>query len=43
MMDVANMLSEHTNKFEARMSETTEKLETHIKELEKEINELKSP
>ena len=41
MMDVADMLSAHTNKFEIEMAERTEKLESHIKKLEKVISALK--
>ena len=41
MMGVADMLARHTTQFEITMAERTEKLEIHIKELEKEINELK--
>ncbi len=41
MMDVADMLSAHTNKFEIEMAERTEKLESHIKKLERTIAELK--
>jgi hypothetical protein len=41
MMGVAEMLALHTNQFEIKMAERTEKLDFHIKELEKEVNELK--
>jgi len=41
IMGVADMLTLHTNQFEYKMAERTEKLETKIKTLEKEINELK--
>ncbi len=41
MMDVAEMLTLHTNQFELRIAERTEKLEIHIKELEKEVMDLK--
>lgn len=41
MMDVADMLASHTNKFQAQMAERAEKLDSHIKKLEKEISELK--
>ena len=41
MMDVADMLARHTNKFEETMAERTGKLEVYIKRLEQEINGLK--
>jgi len=41
IMGVADMLTLHTNQFEQRMAERTEKLEVEIKKLEKEIIELK--
>jgi predicted RNase H-like nuclease (RuvC/YqgF family) len=41
MMDVAEMLARHTSQFKLEMTERTEKLETYIKRLEEEINELK--
>jgi two-component system, chemotaxis family, CheB/CheR fusion protein len=41
MMNVAKMLSDHTNKFETELTERTRKLEIHISELEKEIRALK--
>lgn len=41
MMDVADMLASHTNKFQAQMAERTEKMDSHIKKLEKEIIDLK--
>ncbi len=41
MMDVADMLASHTNKFQAQMAERAEKLDKHIKKLEKEISDLK--
>jgi len=41
IMGVAYMLTLHTNQFEARMAERTEKLETQITKLEKEIIDLK--
>ena len=41
MMDVAEMLSNHTGQFEIKIAERTEKLETHIKILEKQIDDLK--
>lgn len=41
MMSVAEMLANHTNQFEAQMAERTEKLEMHIKKLQKEIGSLK--
>jgi len=42
IMGVADMLTLHTNQFEDRMAERTEKLEIEIKKLEKEIIGLKS-
>jgi len=41
IMGVADMLTLHTNQFEARMAERTERLETQIEKLEKEIVNLK--
>lgn len=41
MMDVAKTLADHTNLFEARLTEKTQTLEVHIGRLEKEINDLK--
>jgi len=41
MMDVAKTLADHTNHFESRLIERTQKLEIHIGKLEEEINELK--
>lgn len=41
MMGVAEMLALHTNQFEVKMAERTEKLELHIRELEKEVIGLK--
>jgi len=41
MMGVAETLARHTTQFEVKMAEQTEKLESRIKKLEKEINELK--
>lgn len=41
MMDVAKMLADHTNKFEAEISGRTQKLETNIMELKKQIKRLK--
>jgi len=41
MMAVAEMLALHTNQFEKETAERTEKLESSIKEMEKEINKLK--
>ncbi len=38
MMGVAEMLARHTNQFEVKMIERTEKLEIHIRELEREIS-----
>jgi len=42
MMDVAEMLTSHTSKFKAEMLEQSDRLETQIKKLEVEINELKN-
>lgn len=42
MMGVAEMLANHTKQFEAQMSDRTKKLHDHIKELEKEVNNLKN-
>ena len=42
MMDVAEMLAEHSNQFDEKMAQQTEKLETYIGELEEEIKELKN-
>jgi nitrogen-specific signal transduction histidine kinase len=41
IMGVADMLTLHTNQFEGKMAERTEKLEVEIKKLEKEIKDLK--
>jgi hypothetical protein len=41
MMVVAEALAGHANQTEAKFAEQTQKLEIHIGELEKEINELK--
>lgn len=41
MMAVAETLASHTNQLEAKLMERTEKLETHIERLEKEIFTLK--
>jgi hypothetical protein len=41
MMNVAKMLADHTNKFEANLTGRTHQLEVHITELEKEIQLLK--
>ena len=41
LMGVADMLAKHTTKFEEEMAERTGKLETHIRELEKEMIDLK--
>ena len=41
MMGVAEMLAHHTNQFEIKMEERTEKLAIYIKKLEKEIGNLK--
>ncbi|MFZ3011950.1 MAG: PAS domain-containing protein [Minisyncoccia bacterium] len=42
MMAVAEMLALHTNQFEKETAKKTEKLESSIKEMEKEINKLKN-
>lgn len=41
MMVIAETLAGHANQLEAKHTERTEKLETHIGKLEKEINQLK--
>ena len=41
MMVVAETLASHANQLEAKLTQRTEKLETHIGNLEKEISELK--
>jgi hypothetical protein len=41
MMLVAQTLASHSNKLEAKHVERTEKMEIHIEQLEKEINEFK--
>lgn len=41
MMGVAEMLARHTKQFEIKTGERVERLETYIKKLEKEVNELK--
>lgn len=41
MMNVAEMLALHTNQFEIKIAERTEKLEVLIKQLEKEVKNLK--
>lgn len=41
MMTVAKALADHTNQFQAAMTEKTEALSTHIKELEAEIKKIK--
>lgn len=42
MMDAAKMLTDHTNRFQIELTGRTQKLETHIAELEKEIIALKA-
>lgn len=42
MMNVAEMLARHTNQFTKKLTKTTQKLETQIKNLEKEIADLKN-
>lgn len=41
VIDIAKMLAHHTNLFQVKMAEKTGKLEYHIKELKREISELK--
>ena len=41
MMNVAKRLAEHTNDFESRLIERTQKMELHIKRLEKEMKSLR--
>jgi archaellum component FlaC len=41
VMDVAEKIADHINRFEAEVTEQTSKLETNIGKLEKEIDELK--
>ncbi len=41
MITVAEKLAYHTNQFETKLTERTQRLEIHIEKLEKEINELK--
>jgi nitrogen-specific signal transduction histidine kinase len=41
MMSVAETLADHAKQLEAKLAERTQKLESHIGRLEKEINELK--
>ncbi len=41
MMDVAEMLARHTKQFEVKTGERIEKLDSHIKKLEKELSSLK--
>jgi len=42
IMSVAEKLAEHTNQFESKLTERTQKLEIHIRKLENEINQLKN-
>jgi len=42
MMAVADTLASHTNQLEAKLTERTQKLETHIERLEKEIRAIKA-
>jgi PAS domain-containing protein len=42
MMDVAEMLTNHTNQFEMKMADRTEKMEENILRLEKEIGSLRA-
>lgn len=41
IMGVAEMLAHHTKQFETQMIERTKKLDNHIKELEKKVNNFK--
>ncbi|MES2315742.1 MAG: hypothetical protein V4486_03360 [Patescibacteria group bacterium] len=41
MMEVAKTLANHTSQFQSKLTQRTEKLESHIGKLEKEINLLK--
>lgn len=41
MINIAERLAEHTNQFESKLNERTQKLEIHISKLEQEINKLK--
>ncbi|MDP3988738.1 MAG: PAS domain-containing protein [bacterium] len=41
IMGIAEMLASHTKQFETQMIERTKKLDGHIKELEKKVNNLK--
>lgn len=41
MMAIADKLADHTNQFEANMVEQNSKMEAHILNLERQINELK--
>jgi nitrogen-specific signal transduction histidine kinase len=41
LMVVAETLADHTNKIQTKLTERTQKLEIHIKKLEKEIKDLK--
>jgi hypothetical protein len=41
MMNVAEMLSRRTNEFEAAMAERTQKMEVHIKKLQKQLGKIK--
>ncbi len=41
MMAVADQLAGHVNKFEAKLTQETEKLTAQIEQLEKEVNDLK--
>ncbi|PIR68168.1 hypothetical protein COU49_02355 [Candidatus Nomurabacteria bacterium CG10_big_fil_rev_8_21_14_0_10_35_16] len=41
VINIAERLAEHTNQFESKLIERTQKLEIHIHKLEKEVNKLK--
>jgi PAS domain-containing protein len=41
MMDIAEKLADHTNNFEAKVTERTQRMEMHIGRLEREISDLK--
>jgi len=42
MMNVAKQLADHTGQFQATLTERTQKLETHIVKLEREVEELRN-
>jgi len=41
MMAIAEKLADHSNHFEERIAEKTQQIESHISNLEKEVNKLK--